>query len=199
MSPRERATRDPRRTLDQDLVLAGYYPGLVRGVLDVALAGEDVEAWLVHPETTFDAAEVRRHLTALVLTPTRLLVAHVDDDPEVGGGPGALATTESVALRAVTSVGLTHGVANPVRAAQGARAAELTIAVSWGAVRRLDLEPASCPDPNCEADHGYTGLVVPEDVVVRISARAEGEGALADALDFARALSAATARGAGGR
>ena len=42
MSPRERATRDPRRTLDQDLELAGYYPGLVRGVLDVALAGEDV-------------------------------------------------------------------------------------------------------------------------------------------------------------
>lgn len=194
MSPRDRATRHHRRTLDQDLELSGYYPGLVRGVLDVALADEDVVSWLVHPETTFDAAEVRRHLTSLVLTPTRLIVAHVDDDPEVGGGPGALATTESVALRSVQSVGLTHGVANPGRASRGLRAAELTIAVSWGAVRRLDLEPATCPDPNCDADHGYTGLLVPEDIVVRVSARAEGEDALADALDFARALSAATAR-----
>ena len=58
--------------LHHDLHRAGYYPELVVDVLDVALADEEVVAHLVHPETTFDAAEVRRHVTVLVLTPTRL-------------------------------------------------------------------------------------------------------------------------------
>ena len=44
-----------------------------------ALAGEDVHAHLVHQETTFDSEEVRRHVTVLVVTGTRLVVAHADD------------------------------------------------------------------------------------------------------------------------
>lgn len=183
-----------RSTLDSDLTRSGYYPGLVRGVLDVALGGEEPVSWLIHPETTFDDAHVRRHLTALVLTRTRLITAHVDDDPVGPGGAGALATTESVPISAIRSVGLTHGIADPQRARRGDRPDELTIALSWGSVRRIDLEPAACPDPNCEADHGYTGLQVPEDMVVRVSALAEGDEALDAAIDFARALCAATVR-----
>lgn len=182
------------RTLDSDVTRSGYYPGLVSGVLDIALGGEEPVAWLVHPETTFDDAHVRRHLTALVLTRTRLIAAHVDDDPVGPGGGGALATTESVPLAAIRAVGLTHGIADPGRARAGDRPDEITIAISWGSVRRLDVEPAVCPDPHCEADHGYTGLQVPEDMVVRVSAHAEGVEALDAALEFARKLSAATAR-----
>jgi hypothetical protein len=37
-------------------------------------------------------------------------------------------------------------------------------------------------------------VLSPDDVVVRVSAEAEGSGALAGAVSFARALSAATAR-----
>ena len=75
-------------------------PELVVDVLDVALADEEVVAHLVHPETTFDAAEVRRHVTVLVLTPTRLVVAHVDDHPADSEHPSASAsaTTEAVPL-----------------------------------------------------------------------------------------------------
>ena len=75
--------------LRHDLHRAGYYPELVVDVLDVALADEEVVAHLVHPETTFDAAEVRRHVTVLVLTPTRLVVAHVDDHPADSEHPSA--------------------------------------------------------------------------------------------------------------
>ena len=60
-------------------------------------------------------------------------------------------------------------------------------------VRRVDLEPATCGDPSCDADHGLTGSLTPDDVVVRVSSQAEGAQAVADALEFARALSAATA------
>lgn len=186
-----RATTDLRRSLDH----AGYYPDLVGDVLDVALAGEEVVAHLVHPETTFDSAEVRRHVTVLVLTPTRLVMAHVDDHPADSEHPSssASATTESVPLRHVHTVALTQVVAVPERHRTGAVPAELTLAIDWGGVRRIDLEPATCADPACEADHGLSGSSTPDDVVVRVAAGAEGKEAVRAAVGFARALSAATA------
>ncbi len=182
--------------LQADLHRAGYYPELVADVLDVALADESVVAHLVHPETTFDASEVRRHVTVLVLTATRLVVAHVDDPPADSDHPAtsASATTESVPLSELRSVALTHVIDNPARHTAGAVAAELTLAIGWAAVSRIDLEPATCPDPTCDADHGLTGTMTPDDIVVRISAGAEGPGAVRAAVDVARRLSAASAR-----
>lgn len=179
-----------------DLDRAGYYPELVADVLDVALGGEPVVAYLVHPETTFDDAEVRRHVTALALTPTRLVVAHADDHaapaPELP--PSASATTEAVPVREIRSVVLTHGVSDPARHRSGRTPAELTVSIGWGAVQRVELEPATCGDPSCEADHGLTGTVTADDVVVRVSEAAEGRGAVQAAIAFSRALSAATAQ-----
>lgn len=184
-----------RKTLNTRLRRAGYYPQLVSDLLDVALAGEDVRAHLVQAETTFDS-EVRRHLTVLVLTPTRLITAHIDDQPadEHDGRPGqAAATTESVALKEVRSVGLTHIIEKPEAHPGGAERLELNLAISWGGMRRLDMEPATCGDPNCTADHGLTGQSAPDDVVVRVSSAAEGSDAVRVATEFAEALSRATA------
>lgn len=182
------------RRLRSDIERAGYYPALVADVLQVALADEQIVAHLVHPETVFDRNEVRRHVTAMTLTPTRLIIAHVDDVPGAGADEGhsAAATTESVALSSILSVALTHVVSDPASYSPGSGASEITLALNWGSVQRLDLEPASCPDPDCEADHGYTGSSVPDDLVVRISAAAEGKDATDQALNFAAALSAAT-------
>ncbi|AEI11970.1 MULTISPECIES: DUF5998 family protein [Cellulomonas] len=183
-------------SLLEDLHRAGYYPDLVADVLDVALADESVVAHLVHPETTFDAAEVRRHVTVLALTPTRLVCAHVDDHPADADHPAASAsaTTESVPIHEIRSVVLTHVVAEPERHRTGAPTLELTLSIGWGAVSRVDLEPATCADPACEADHGLTGTLVPDDVVVRVSAAAEGADSVRAATEFARALSAASVR-----
>ncbi|WP_449385119.1 DUF5998 family protein [Cellulomonas soli] len=182
--------------LRDDLHRAGYYPELVADVLDVALADEQVVAHLVHPETTFDASEVRRHVTVLALTPTRLVVAHVDDHPADSEHPStsASATTESVPLAELRSVALTHVVPTPEQHRPGNPALELTLAIGWGAVSRVDLEPATCGDPQCDADHGLTGSLTPDDVVVRVSAAAEGRDAVLAATTFARHLSAASAR-----
>ena len=192
------APTDARNDLTAQLHRAGYYPELVADVLDVALAGEEVVAHLVQAETTFDS-EVRRHLTVLVLTPTRLVTAHVDDHSgEDLARPGsASATTEVVPLREVRSVALTHVIADPEQYPQRATTREgtreVTLAVGWGAVSRVDLEPATCADPGCTADHGLTGQMTPDDVVVRVSGEAEGDVAVRAAVDFARALSRATA------
>jgi len=172
---------------------AGYYPALVQQVVSTAVAGEPVEAHLVHQETTFDAQEVRRHVTVLVVTGTRLVVAHVDDHgpDDVSPTPYASASTEAVPLHAVRTVVLQHLVAEPLEHT-GAAPDELSLTIGWGSVHRLDLEPAGCDNPECEADHGYTGSMSGDDIVVRVSRAAEGGDAVADALAFARELSRAT-------
>ena len=175
---------------------AGFYPTLVLDAMDVAIAGEQVLSYLVQQETTFDRVEVRRHVTVLSLTPTRLVVAHADDhDPDaLSPEPYASASTEAVPLSKVTSVVLSHAVTSPEQHRPGAVARELSLTIGWGALTRVDLEPASCADPECEADHGYTGTLAADDITVRLSAEAEGETAVRAAAAFARALSAATAR-----
>lgn len=195
---------------------AGYYPELVSDTLAVALAGEEAAAHLVHVETTFDTDTVRRHLSVLVLTQTRLVLAHVDDhspsmlaeaglgdvafaddslpDAERGDGPHAVATSEAIALSALRSVMLTHVVPDPARYRAGALGREITLTIAWGAVSRIDLEPATCGDPHCEADHGYSGVLSGDDLSLRIAADADGARAVDDAVSFARALSAATVR-----
>ncbi len=201
--------REPRSTptdghqlpadLRSDLERAGYFPELVTDILDVSVAGEQVVAHLVHAETTFDSDAVRRHITALVLTGTRLVVAHADDhapdDPDGPPQPYATAATEAVPLRAVRSVVVNHVVPRPQEYVSGAGSRDLTLTIGWGAVSRLDLEPAACGDPECEADHGYTGTASADDIALRVASDADGEGAVRNALAFARALSAATAGG----
>jgi Family of unknown function (DUF5998) len=179
-----------------DIERAGYYPSLVCDVLDVAVAGEEVRRHLVQLETTFDRDEIRRHVTVLVLTPTRLVVAHADDhEPDtLSPEPYASASTEAVPLHAVRSVVLSHAVTRPEQHRPGATARELTLAIGWGAQSRVDLEAAGCADPDCEADHGYTGSVTADDITVRLSSDAEGAEAVGAAVAFARSLSAATAQ-----
>ncbi len=182
--------------LRRDLDSTGYYPELVADVLGVAIAGEEVVAHLVQAETTFDAAEVIRHETVLVLTLSRLVTAHIDDHEADAEHPqaSAMATTEAVPLAEIRSVALTHVVDAPADHHRAAGRAELSLAIGWGAVSRVDLEPARCDDPHCEADHGLTGSVTPDDLVVRVSAAVDGVEAVRAAVDFARRLSAATAR-----
>lgn len=193
---RRRPAADPHlpRTLRGDIDRAGYYPALVAQVLDTAVAGEDVHAHLVHQETTFDSEEVRRHITVLVVTGSRLVVAHADDHgpDETTSTTYASASTEAVPLHQVRTVVLQHLVPDPERHRPGAPPHELSLTIGWGSVHRLDLEPAACADPACEADHGYTGTLAGDDIVLRVTEAAEGGDAVADALAFARDLSAAT-------
>ena len=182
--------------LTKAITRAGYYPALVSDVVEAAVGGEEIRSHLVHQETTFDHDVIRRHITVLVLTDTRLVIAHADDHPdEQPTVPGAddevaTATTESVPLSAVRGVMLTHVVPDPQHYKAGQLGREITLTLGWGAVNRVDLLPASCGDPNCDADHGFEGTISSDDISLRISSEADGRGAFTAALDFARVLSA---------
>jgi hypothetical protein len=185
---------DQSRELRAEIERTGYYPDVVFDGVATAVAGERVLAFFVHHEPTFEHDEVRRHLSVLVLTPSRLILAHTDEHTgdELLPEPYTSTSTEAVALSAVKSVVVTRMVTNPAKGP--GRAAEAVLTIGWGAVGRLDLEPAGCSDPNCEADHGYTGSLSSDDFSLRVSAAADGAGAVAQLLTFAEALSARTGR-----
>jgi hypothetical protein len=181
--------------LKSDIQRTGYYPELVSDALETVLAGESLISYMVHHETTFDRDQLRRHMTVLALSPTRLIVEHIDEHPGDDANPTSYATasTEAVRLERVDSVVLTRVVSDPATHEPGGPAAEVVLTIGWGAVSRIDLEPATCGDPQCEADHGFTGTSSNDDFSVRVSGVADGAEVVDQALAFAAALSQATA------
>ena len=185
-----------------DLVVAiektGYYPQVVAAGVRAAVAGEEVSTFLVHHEPTIDRDEVRRHITVVVLTGTRLLLCHTDEHApdELLPEPYTSTSSEAIRLSSVRSVVVNRMVANPASFAGGGEPTpiEAVLTVGWGGINRIDLEPAACADPDCDADHGYTGVLASDDFSLRVSSAADGQGAVDDLLEFAEGLSARTHR-----
>ncbi len=184
--------QDRTAELSSAINRTGYYPEVVADAVTDAVAGEAVVSFYVHHEPTFERDEVRRHQTVIVLTTSRLILAHTDEHAgdDLLPEPYTSTSTEAVSLSAVTSVVVTRMTTNPTAGPRPPAEAVLTI--GWGAVGRLDLEPAACNDPQCEADHGYTGTMSSDDFSLRVSAAADGRDAVAGLLSFAASLSTLT-------
>ncbi len=193
---RAEPARDRSRDLTTAIEKTGYYPGVVSEGIRAAVAGEAVLSFLVHHEPTIDRDEVRRHITVAVLTPTRLVIAHTDEHPpdDLLPEPYTASSTEAVGLASVRSVVVNRMVTNPakLRGSKVPAPSEAVLTVGWGAVARIDLEPAMCADPDCDSDHGYTGVVGSDDFSLRVSAAADGQDAVDALLAFAEGLSAHT-------
>ncbi|WP_139980900.1 DUF5998 family protein [Nocardioides litoris] len=183
---------DHARELKKAIDRTGYYPEVVADAVHDAVAGEQVVSFYVHHEPTFDNDEVRRHQSVVVLTPTRLILAHTDEHAgdDLLPEPYTSTSTEAISLTSVKSVVVTRMTANPTRGPQPP--AEAVMTIGWGGVSRLDLEPAGCSDPDCDADHGYTGVLASDDFSLRVSAAADGRDAVGGLLSFAASLAART-------
>ena len=176
---------------------SGYYPGLVADAVSSALGSEPVVSFVVQGEALFDPAmEVRRHMSVLVLTPTRLIYSHTDENPadEPSARPQAETSTEAVRFSRISSVAVTRVVPDPASYVPGVTMpSEVVLTIGWNVLSHIDLEPAHCGDENCEADHGYSGTITADDLALRVSEAADGEEAVRQVLEFASALAAATA------
>lgn len=184
--------RDLSTELRKAIERTGYYPEVVHDAVASAVAGEQVVSFYVHHEPTFEHDEVRRHQSVVVLTPTRLLLAHTDEHAgdDLLPEPYTSTSTEAISLAAVRSVVVTRMITNPTKGPS--RPAEANVTIGWGGVSRVDLEPAGCNDPSCDADHGYTGVLASDDFSLRVSAAADGDEAVVGLLAFAEQLSART-------
>lgn len=91
-------------------------------------------------------------------------------------------------MRAIDSVVVTRSVSEPQSFTSSSEIVETWLTLVWGAARRLDLGPAACEDPNCDADHGWTGMQVPNDLTVRMSPVGDGDSNTRRLLDFGALL-----------
>jgi hypothetical protein len=189
-------SEDQSAELGAAIEQTGYYPAVVRSGVVAAVAGEQVVSFLVHHEPTIDRDEVRRHISVVVLTPTRLILCHTDEhDPDdLLPQPYTSTSTEAVRLDQVRSVVVNRMVANPeqITSTPVPAPTEAVLTIGWGGINRIDLEPATCSDPQCEADHGYTGVLASDDFSLRLSSAADGQTAVDRLLAFADTLSAST-------
>jgi hypothetical protein len=190
------STADLRAAIEH----AGYYPGLVTDAVTSALGPEPVTAFFVLHDAIFDPGmEVRRHMTVLALTPTRLVYSHTDEHPaEEGDGVARAETsTESVRFSRVSSMSVTRVVPDPASYLPGVTMpTEVILTIGWNVLSHVELEPAHCGDETCEADHGYLGTITADDLTLRVSEAADGLEAIRQVLAFSAALSDATARAA---
>ena len=102
--------------------------------LATSVSGEDLIAYAVHHEATFDRDELRRHITVLALTATRLIVAHVDEHgaPDGSKEPStASASTEAVRLEKVDSVVVTRVVPDPATYSPETDPIEVMLTIGW--------------------------------------------------------------------
>src|SRR3954451_20742246 len=119
----------------------GYYPEVVVASVSAAVAGERVVSFYVHHEPTFDRDEVRRHLSVMVLTPSRLIIVHTDEHAgdDLLPEPYTWTSSEAIRLSSVPPGVVPRMVADPPEGS--APAAEAVIPLGWGGLSRVDLEP----------------------------------------------------------
>lgn len=187
-------THDATKNLRAAIEHAGYYPALVTDAVTAALGTEPVTAFLVCHAATFDPdLEVRRHITVLVLTPTRLIYSHTDEHPadNAEGPPSAETATETVPLSRLSSVSVTRVVPDPATYAPGKTTpSEVVLAIGWSTLSHMEI--GRCGDEECEAGH-YLGTITAGDLTLRISQAADGHDSIHQALSFAATLNDATA------
>jgi hypothetical protein len=179
---------------------SGYYPGLVYDAVSTAVGSEPVVSYFVLHDAHFDPGmEVRRHLTVMALTPTRLVYSHTDeypaDDSDPESRPQAETSTEAVRHSRISSVALTRVIPDPASYLPGVTMpSEVVLTIGWNVLSHIEIEPAHCADESCEADHGYTGTMTADDLTVRVSEAADGQDAVQQITAFAQALAEATSR-----
>lgn len=180
-------------TLDAHIDRAGYHPRIVRASLWSAIGRSPIRSFIVLPETTFEGSEIRRHLTVAVLTDRHLVSSHLDDSwtEDERPQPVVAATTERIGYDRIRTTSLSLVWPAGPGDTDATAPLEVVIGANWGGRRAIDVAPAACSDPNCDADHGYTGWNDPADLTLRVTEQAEGPDAVQRALEFHRLLAAA--------
>lgn len=175
--------------LDAQISDCGFFPQFVSDSVAMALGDEPALDHVVQQEATVGPEGIIRHLTVLVLTAQRLVVAHTDENTDELGHPTAVTTTESVPLWRMGAITLSRAVNHPEDfGGPTSTVVETLLSLSWDTMHRLEVVPARCADPECRADHGFNGELISEDITLRMSPAADGDENVAHLVAFAARL-----------
>lgn len=165
----------------------GFYPDVATRTLRRALGGQEPLVTLCQIDAAFEQGTMFRHLTIVSLTEQTLIHIHIDEyDGERATVATAIHSVESI--RAVSMLEVIESPEND------GSISEITVSVNLGGVRRLDMEPARCEDPECTAEHGFTASSIPDDLTLRISVTADGEELFHEAQEFVKHLTCLIAK-----
>lgn len=179
------------KELALDIQRAGFFPDLVADVLGQQLADRELLSHYVHVETHFGYDDLHRHITVLVLAEGNVLAAlHLNDlEDELDRGVSrASVATEIIPLSKISTCVLTTGYDNPQDYKPGDPPSEVTLVLSWAGGARMEFVPNLCDDPDCDADHGYLGTRLAEDLILRVAGKADGQSAVNKAMSFSTML-----------
>jgi hypothetical protein len=124
-----------------------------------------------------------------------LILCHTDENAPDDNRPypSATSATEAVKLSAISSVVVHRTFRDPAVFKGADSVEEIVITLGWGGVTRHEIGPAACDDPECEAEHGFSGTTVNEDLSIRVSRAADGANRINAAIQFADVLAKVTA------
>ena len=90
-----------------DIDQRGFFPELTYAEVREVLSGEPIIDFLLHNEATFAHEQIGRHMTVLVLTQTRFLCCHIDEQNDNPTQLGAVITTDVLPLSELGAVTVT--------------------------------------------------------------------------------------------
>ncbi len=169
----------------------GFHVEVVEQTLAELADGSLPEHFVFTLATSFDDESVFRHLDYVGLGVGELIAVHVDEL-----STGLRVITTLIPLRQIGPVELAQVMEGPGHPKDLSGYRELHLHVGVDMVSTIELERAECDDPQCDFDHGYSGLFKKDGITLRFDANQADLAASSrsDVVGFARAVSAAVAR-----
>jgi hypothetical protein len=153
-------------------------------VADVAAALrplDPMEAFFIRPETVFDQDSVFDAVAVYVLTARHLVIVATDVTYELSPAGDFVTTTQVVPLTHIRDYQIVRR--RVLDGPEKGTLAAISLRLRWGGGWNVDVRPAACDDPTCEADHGYVAMGQTDDGELLLDSSLSAE-AFAEGLAF---------------
>lgn len=143
-------------------------PPMVDDVAAIVRLHGPIRTYFIRPETVFDRDSVFDATAIFLLTDSHLIVVLSDVTYEFVPVGEFVTTTQVIPLKEIHDYQVIRR--RVLDGPESGAIASVQMRLRWGANRTLDIRPASCDDPTCEAEHGFIGMSAGEDGDVLLDA-----------------------------
>lgn len=162
--------------------LADHYRDLLQRSLDRAMAGREVISLIQIAETDFDISGTYKRFSVWGLCDDVMVISTLEEQEN---GQVQIQTS-SHRIADIGSVRVTETFAEPANEVPQT----VTVSLSIGGARNIQIMPGHCGDPECDGDHGFEGMMFREEIHMGANLSADGPLHMSDVLDFADAICA---------
>jgi hypothetical protein len=167
-----------------------FYDRLVLNSLSNLRGAKEIQAFLLDSSTSFEHDGLVRQQLVLMLTESELLVCYVEEIAEMPDSDSKLrVSTEIVPIRRLGPFQVQRYYSNPAKFGSSESVLnEVVLSLSWTGNQALDIGPASCDDPECTNEHGFTGQSRMGDYTAKYSLKLDNQYWIDHAEKFATSL-----------